>query len=343
MKLNATMKTLHPRNVFRISRAARGEVQNIFVKLSAGGVTGWGEASPNAFYDETAHNVVTLLEAAAPLAEGLHIESVADIERAWDASWRWFAPSRAAQCAFDLALWDWLARKVGVSVSELAWGVPPHPVRTFCTIGLSDALELERKTDELRGFPLIKLKSDSFADLAPVAYVARRTGAGLAVDANCAWGEVDMGAVTSELARLGVLFLEQPLLPADDELMPGALAASRVPILADESCVSREDVESLPGSYSGFNLKLVKCGGLTPALAMVRRGRELGLRTMVGCMLESSLLIAAGMVAAQQTDYADLDGAWLLRDDPFTGLPLHQGVLTPGSGPGFGVEPAPEH
>ena len=343
MKLNATIKTLHPRNVFRISRAARGEVQNIFVKLSSGGVTGWGEASPNAFYDETAFNVVTLLEAAAPLIERLEIESVADIERTWAESWLWFAPSRAAQCAFDLTLWDWLARKKGVSVAELAWGVPPHPVRTFCTIGLSDALELERKTDELRDFPLIKLKSDAAAALEPVAYVARRTGAALAVDANCAWGDVDIGAVSSELARLGVLFLEQPLSPADDELMPGVLAASRVPILADESCVTQEDVEALPGSYSGFNLKLVKCGGLTPALAMARRGRALGLRTMVGCMLESSLLIAAGMVAAQQTDFADLDGAWLLRDDPFTGLALSQGVLTPGPGPGFGVEPAPEH
>ena len=219
--------------------------------------------------------------------------------------------------------------------------VPPHPVRTFCTIGISDALELERKVEELRGFPLIKLKSDSSADLAPVAYIARRTGAALAVDANCAWGEVVIGAVSRELAKWGVRFIEQPLSPADDESMPGILAASALPILADESCVTREDVERLAGRYSGFNLKLVKCGGLTPALAMARRGRELGLKTMVGCMLESSLLIAAGMVAAQQTDFADLDGAWLLRDDPFTGLSLSQGVLTPGSGPGFGVEPAP--
>lgn len=339
MKLNAVIKTLHPRNVFRISRAARGEVQNIFVQLSAGGVAGWGEASPNAFYDETAHNVVTLLESAAPFAEGLQIESVADIERVWSESWRWLAPSRAAQCAFDLALWDWLARKKGTTVGELAWGAPQHPVRTFCTIGISDPLELERKVDELRGFPLIKLKSDSSADLAPVAYVARHTGAALAVDANCAWGEVNMDEVSRELARLGVLFIEQPLLPADDERMPGVQVASQLPILADESCVTRVDVETLPGRYAGFNLKLVKCGGLTPALAMVRRGRELGLRTMVGCMLESSLLIAAGLVAAQQTDFADLDGAWLLRDDPFTGLSLDRGVLTPGSGPGFGVEP----
>jgi len=150
---------------------------------------------------------------------------------------------------------------------------------------------------------------------------------------------VELPLVSRKLAALGVLFLEQPLSPASGEEMPGLLALSALPILADESCVTQEDVEAMPGRFSGFNIKLVKCGGLTPALAMARRGRALGLRTMVGCMLESSLLIAAGVVVAQLTDFADLDGAWLLRDDPFEGLPLRQGVLAPGTGPGFGVEP----
>jgi len=339
MKLNAVSKNLHPRNVFRISRAARAEVRNIFVEVGAGGITGRGEASPNPYYDETAGNVVDLLEAAAPFVEGLEIGSVADLERAWLEAWPWLAPSRAAQCALDLALWEWLARQKGISVAELALGHAPRPVRTFCTIGLSGESELEIKAAELRGFPLIKMKSDSMADLAPMALIRERTGAALAVDANCAWERVDLAAISRELAQLGVLFIEQPLSPARDDRMPELLAASELPILADESCVTLEDVERMPGRFSGFNIKLVKCGGLTPALAMARQGRELGLRTMVGCMLESSLLIAAGTVVAQLTDFADLDGAWLLRDDPFVGLPLSRGVLTPGSGPGFGVEP----
>ena len=339
MKLGAVTKTLHPRNVFRISRSAREEVRNVFAHVSAGGVSGFGEASPNLFYDETAANVVGLLKAAAPFVKGLEIRNVADIAQAWEASWPWLAPSRAAQCALDLALWDWLARSKGLSVAELALGHPGKPVRTFCTIGISDAAELEQKAEELRGFPLIKMKSDTLADLAPIAYVRQRTGAALAVDANGAWGGVELPLVSRKLAALGVLFLEQPLSPASGEEMPGLLALSALPILADESCVTQEDVEAMPGRFSGFNIKLVKCGGLTPALAMARRGRALGLRTMVGCMLESSLLIAAGVVVAQLTDFADLDGAWLLRDDPFEGLPLRQGVLAPGTGPGFGVEP----
>ncbi|MEI8235191.1 MAG: dipeptide epimerase [Verrucomicrobiota bacterium] len=339
MKLNVVTQSLHPRNVFRISRAARGHVQNVFVELHSGGVCGRGEASPNAFYGETAADVAERLRRAAPFVAGLEIGSVADIKRAWAGAWSLFAPSRAAQCALDLALWDGLARREGVSVAELALGVPARPIRTFCTVGISDADELARKAAELRGFPWVKIKSDARADLAPAAFVREQTGAALAVDANCAWEGANLTALSRALAALGGLFIEQPLPPAGDDRMPELLAASVLPILADESCVTMEDVERLPGRFSGFNVKLVKCGGLTPALAMVRRGRALGLRTMVGCMLESSLLIAAGMVAAQGSDYADLDGAWLLRDDPFEGTTFARGVLTPGPGPGFGVEP----
>jgi L-alanine-DL-glutamate epimerase-like enolase superfamily enzyme len=121
--------------------------------------------------------------------------------------------------------------------------------------------------------------------------------------------------------------------------MEALLRASALPIMADESCARPEDVERLPGRFSGFNIKLVKCGGLTPALAMLRRGRELGLKVMIGCMLESSLLIAAGCVAAQEADYADLDGSWLLKDDPCRGLAIADGHIVPAAVPGLGAEP----
>jgi L-alanine-DL-glutamate epimerase-like enolase superfamily enzyme len=135
--------------------------------------------------------------------------------------------------------------------------------------------------------------------------------------------------------KLGVTFLEQPLLPEQDSHLP-ALA---LPVMADESCVGEEDVSQLAEHFVGFNIKLVKCGGLTPARRMVAQGKALGKRMMVGCMLESSALIAAGSVIAQRTDYADLDGAWLLGDDPFSGWRFDRGVMHPPSAPGLGIEP----
>jgi L-alanine-DL-glutamate epimerase-like enolase superfamily enzyme len=330
---------LHPRQEFRISRGRRAEVRNVFVRLEKDGVAGYGEASPNAFYRETWEGVTGLIEGARPRIEALTLSSTADIATAWSELWPELAPSRAAQCAVDLALWDWLGRKNGVSVCEVAWGRPPASVPTFCTIGLSTAEELREKIEELQSFPQIKIKSNAAADFGPIRQVRAVSSALLAVDANAAWSAESLGRLSQELAECGVAFIEQPLPPAEDHLLREA--RSCLPLIADESCVTEADVERVAGCFAGFNIKLVKCGGLTPALRMIRRGRELGCKIMVGCMLESSALIAAGAVVAQGTDYADLDGAWLIADDPVRGWRFSEGVLIPPETAGLGVEPLP--
>jgi L-alanine-DL-glutamate epimerase-like enolase superfamily enzyme len=335
MKLTCTSRELHPRRAFRISRARRTEVRNVFIRLEKDGVVGYGEASPNSFYDETWEKVLAKLEDARPWIETLEVSNVADIESAWEAMWHQVAPSRAAQCALDIALWDWLARKQGVTVSQLAWGEAPRPVTTFATIGLSSPEELPAKVDELCGFARIKIKSDQSASLDPVRFVRERTPALLAVDANCAWGAVDLHSLARELANLGVTFIEQPWPPERDAELPSL----ELPIMADESCVTEDDAPQLATAFDGFNIKLVKCGGITLALRMVKIGKARNKKLMVGCMLESSALIAAGAVVAQHTDYADLDGAWLLGDDPFSGWQFDQGRLLPSSKPGLGVQP----
>ena len=328
---------LHPRRAFRIARPRREPIVNVFARIEAEGIVGWGEASPNAFYAETAEAVAVQLRAARPFLAALQVDSVNDLARAWHDLWKIVAPSRAAQCAIDLALWDWLARKRGVTVAELAWGAAPHPVRSFCTIGLSSPEELEEKLTELAHYPMIKIKSDESADLTPVRVARERNAtATLAVDANCAWGDHDIAALSQELLALDVTFLEQPAPRGSVLRVPKPRS---LPIIADESCVTADDVERVAEQFEGYNIKLVKCGGLTPALAMARRGRELGMQTMVGCMLESSVLIAAGAVVAQGTDYADLDGAWLIRNDPFDGWHFDSGALEPPRRPGLGVAP----
>ncbi len=340
MHLASTILKLHPRTPFRISREAQTQVRNVVIRLSADGVDGFGEASPNKFYGETADKVAALIDGVRDDLARLRIASVADIERAWHSLWPKLQPSRAAQCAVDIALWDWLAKAKGVSVCELALGHPPRPVVTSFTIGISTPEELVSKVAELRTVPSIKVKACAKGDLAPLRHIAANTVARLRVDANCAWADLDIHALTTELARLRTEFIEQPLPPELRDRMPDLLKRSVLPVLADESCIVREDVEGVPGHFHGFNLKLVKCGGLTPGLAMMRRGRELGLKTMVGCMLETSLLIAAGIVVAQGTDFADLDGSWLLADDPYEGLAYGQGTIGVMAKPGLGVDAA---
>ncbi|RYD73553.1 MAG: dipeptide epimerase, partial [Verrucomicrobiaceae bacterium] len=144
---------------------------------------------------------------------------------------------------------------------------------------------------------------------------------------------------SQELQKLRVAFIEQPLPPERDSDFTSS--DSVLPVLADESCVTEDDVDRVAARFAGFNIKLVKCGGITPGLRMAHLGHTLGAKLMVGCMLESSALIAAGAVVAQRADYADLDGAWLLADDVFSGLRFDHGVLIPDpSLPGLGIKPA---
>jgi L-alanine-DL-glutamate epimerase-like enolase superfamily enzyme len=339
MRLTLAVRELHPRRTFRIARARRNAVRNVYIRLEHDGTVGYGEASPNAFYNETAEVVSEKLLGVADAISAFEVRSVEDIERIWKEFWPRLAPSRAAQCALDLALWDWLGNRLGKSAAELAWGEEPKPITSFCTIGLSTPEEVGEKLDELHGFPAIKIKSDQSADLSVVrAARARDKDFVLAVDANCAWSGHDIGRISRELQELRVAFIEQPLPPEQDSDF--SAVDSVLPIMADESCVTEEDVERVSARFAGFNIKLVKCGGLTPGLRMARRGHALGAKLMVGCMLESSALIAAGAVVAQRTHYADLDGAWLLGDDVFSGLRFERGVLHPDpSLPGLGIEP----
>ena len=327
---------LHPRGAFRIARQRTVPFDNVVLRLEHEGVTGWGEASPHPYYGASAPQVVRNLESLGGWLRTLSIRSVDDIAKAWTESWTRLH-DRAAQCALDLALWDWLARKEGVTVTELAHGHGPHSVTTFATIGLSTKEELDEKIVELEGFPRVKIKSDANADLEPARRVKEELRAAIAVDANGAWSTKTLPELAVRFASLGAEFIEQPFPTTHDrDLIRGSCP---IPIIADESCVLEEDVDRLSLNFDGINVKLVKCGGLTPALRMVERASKLGMRTMVGCMLETSILIAAGCVAAQHADYADLDGAWLIADDPCAGWRFERGVLHPPVALGLGAEP----
>jgi len=332
-------KSLHPKHVFRISRATRPQVDNVYLVLEQDGVLGYGEASPNSFFGENHLDVQMTLAGLPDFFRRQTLADVDDIGRIWNEVWEHVAPSRACQCAVDVALWDLHAKLVGKTVVACAVGKPARAIPTSATLGICPREEWPQRIGEVAEFPVIKVKLDARLDTDLIAAIRSRTPAAVRVDANGSWTGLDIAAISGRLFDLGVEFIEQPLPPSEDARMEAVLRASSLPIFADESCAGPEDVARLPGSFSGFNIKLVKCGGITPALSMLREGRRLGLKVMIGCMLESSLLIAAGAVAAQEADHADLDGSWLLRDDCFEGLEIAQGRIQPNSRPGLGVKP----
>lgn len=343
IRIYAVRKTLFPRHVFRIARGSRPRAENIFLAAEQDGRIGYGEASPSAYFNEDFWDVHMRLLGLADYFRRQTLRTSADIARIWEEAWPLVSPSRAALCAVDVALWDLFGKLTGRGAAELAWGTAPRAVATSATLGICPPEEWPARIAEAAEFPVIKVKVGADESLDLLRAVRAGSRSAIRVDANCAWGGLDIGPLSRRLAELGVEFLEQPLPREEDARMPDLLRESCLPILADESCATLEEVEGLAGRFSGFNIKLVKCGGITPALRMLEAARRLGLRTMVGCMLESSLLIAAGWVAAQRSDYADLDGAWLLRNDPFRGLPLEQGRLLPPAGPGLGIRPADEY
>jgi L-alanine-DL-glutamate epimerase-like enolase superfamily enzyme len=189
------------------------------------------------------------------------------------------------------------------------------------------------------GWRLYKIKLGTPHDIEIVTELRRHTDAVFRIDANCAWTADETVANSAKLADLGVEFIEQPLpmnASRDDKLR--VFRESALPVIADEDCQVSGDVERCHGQYHGVNVKICKCGGLTPALTMLRRARELGLKTMVGCMIESSIAISGAAQLLPLLDYADLDGAVLLRDDPASGVTIEKGVVRLSGRAGCGGE-----
>ena len=341
MELTAILHRIQPITPFRTARDEKREQINVYVRVRDEGVVGYGEAAPLSFYGEDPRTVVALLDNLALHLIPHSVSSVPEIEALWNECWPLLNPSRAAQCALDLALWDLVGKKLDITASQLAHHARPKELTSFVTVGIAPLEELNEKIEALADYPLIKLKMSGGMDDQLFQLVRRKTSARIAIDANCSWGGRNVPALTEDLQGTRLLFIEQPIPPEEDHRMKYMTLAAALPIIADESCVIREDVARLQVHFSGVNIKLSKCGGITPALQMITELKRQQHIAMVGCMLESSCGIAAAAVIAQKCDYADLDGAWLLEEDPFIGTELKTGILEVSGGPGLGVEPRP--
>ncbi|MBY0488920.1 MAG: dipeptide epimerase [Gemmatimonadaceae bacterium] len=337
MQLTASVVTVHTTHPFFIARGGQREYRVVWVKLvDHDGVEGWGEAAPSKFYGETAETVLVALERFAPLLADADAWSLEAIERALEQSLRFNA---AARCAVSAALHDLMGKRVGLPLWKL-WGLDAAAApRSSFTIGIApDEATLRARVREAAHLPILKIKLGSSWDRDIVRIVREEAPqATLRVDANAAWTPKQALGMLDALTAVGVDMLEQPLAPHDIPGLRFVRERSSVPIVADESCLVATDIPKLVGAVDGINIKLAKCGSLREALRMIAVARAHGLRVMCGCMIETSLGIAAAAQFAPLLDDADLDGAALLADDPFVGPGFAEGQVVLTGEPGLGV------
>jgi L-alanine-DL-glutamate epimerase-like enolase superfamily enzyme len=337
MKLSHEIVTLRTTHPFIIARGGSSEYRVVRVTVTDDdGATGWGEAAPSRHYGETADTVVAALPAYAAVLEGADAWSLEALEQQMAKALRFNASARSAVSA---ALHDLAAKRLGVPLYRM-WGLDPaaSPPTSF-TIGIApDEETLRARVREAAPYPILKIKLGSSWDERLIRVVREMEPTKvLRVDANAAWTPKHALEMIPLLQELGVEFVEQPLPAHEIAGLRFVRERSALPIVADESCLVSTDIPALVGAVDGINIKLAKCGGLREALRMIATARAHSMLVMCGCMVESSLGITAAAHLAPLLDFADLDGASLVANDPYVGATIENGVVRIPSGPGLGV------
>jgi L-alanine-DL-glutamate epimerase-like enolase superfamily enzyme len=319
---------------FGIARGSRTEQRVVQVELEHDGTVGRGEAAPVYYRGETTETASAFLaESASELGE--------DPFALEDVLGRLHGDA-AGRSALDAALHDWIGRRLGVPVWRLLGLSRVAPVTSY-TIGIDTLDGTRDRARRAAGFRALKVKVGGAEDLARLEAVREESDAALRVDANEGWTLSQARELVPALVELGVELIEQPFPAADLESFRALRELEpRPPVIVDEGCHDLGDVAGVAGYADGINVKLAKSGGLREALRMVHAARALGLRVMLGCMVESQLGVAPAAQIASLADWVDLDGHLLVADEPFRGLQLEEGRVLPSHGPGLGVEPALE-
>jgi L-alanine-DL-glutamate epimerase-like enolase superfamily enzyme len=336
VELRATTKQLALAEEFGIARGSRTTQSVVQVEIEHEGVTGRGEAAPVYYRGESVESAAEFLTSAAPPLVGddpFALEAIE--ERLEDVE-----GEAAGKAALDAALHDWIGRRLGVPVWRLL-GLSPEAPPTSFTIGIDTVDGTRDRARRARGFRALKIKVGAAEDLERLEAVREESDAPLRVDANEGWTLEAARELMPELIRLGVEFVEQPFPAGDVDSFQGLRELTpRLPVVIDEGCQDLGDVAPAARYAEGINVKLAKAGGVREAVRMIHAARALGLRVMLGCMVESQLGVAPAAAIASLADWVDLDGHLLLADEPFTGLRFEDGRVLPGGEPGLGVAPA---
>ncbi len=310
---------------------------NLYLRYESDGVTGHGEGAPIPRYHETAKTGQQAVYAVKPLllsADPFQFEKV--VSQVFSK----IQGQYAAKAAIDIAILDWVTQKMGIPLYRL-FGLDPAdaPVTTF-SIGIDTPEITKQKTLEAEPFPILKIKVGLKSDEQTIEAVRSVTKKPLRVDANEGWTSKEEAVrKINWLESQGVEFIEQPLPAAMLEETKWVRGKVHIPVIADEACLHPTDIPKLAEAYDGVNIKLDKCGGVLEAFRMISIAKALKMKTMLGCMISSSVSVTAAAHLSPLVDYADLDGSLLIANDPFEGVKVEHGKLILPKRPGLGLIP----
>ncbi|MEJ7769428.1 MAG: dipeptide epimerase [Chitinophagaceae bacterium] len=321
---------------FTISRGSKTHQPTLIVELEFHGIKGYGEAPAISYYDITVEKMIADLESKKPFIEKF---ALTDPERYWHYLHHLLPQNNFVVCALDIAAWDIFGKMKGLPLYKI-WELDTaaSPVTDY-TIGIDTIEKMVGKMRETP-WPIYKIKLGTSEDINIVTALREHTDAVFRVDANAGWSTEEALIKIPILKDLGVELIEQPLAKDNWEGMKILYHQSVLPLIADESCVTEQDVEKCHRHFHGINIKLTKCSGITPARRMIARARELEMVVMIGSMNECSVGSAAIAHLAPLADYLDMDGPLLLNEDLATGIVFDEiniGKIIHSKQPGLGI------
>src|SRR6478672_10574457 len=333
MKINYWKYDLKFRYPFTISKGTKTHQPTLIVELDFNGIKGYGEAPAIAYYQIPVEKMIEDLERKKIFVEKF---AFTEPERWWHYCHHLFPNNSFLVCALDIAGWDIYGKMKGKPLKEFWKPDQPKDPRCDYTIGIDTIEKMVEKLKE-KPWPIYKIKLGTDKDIEIIEQLRKHTDAIFRIDANAAWKKEDALEKINAFKDLGVEFIEQPLAKDDWEGMKWLYERSALPLYADEACVIESDVEKCAGYFHGINIKLTKCSGITPALRMIKKARELNMKVMVGCMNESTVGAAAIAHLLPLIDYADMDGPLLLAEDVAAGIDYDFGKVKYSGEPGLGI------
>jgi L-alanine-DL-glutamate epimerase-like enolase superfamily enzyme len=320
---------------FTISRGTKTHQPIFVVELEHFGLKGYGEAPAIKYYNIPVEQMVSDLESKRAFVEKY---AFTEPERYWHYLHHLFPKNNFLVCALDMAAWDLFGKMKNMPLYKL-WGydMAKAPLTDY-TIGIDTIEKMLQKIDA-RPWPIYKVKLGTEEDIAIIRAIRKHTNAKVRVDANAGWTPEQTLKLIKILKELDVELIEQPIAKDSWKEMKDIYEQSDLPLIADEACAVETDVERCQGHFHGINIKLTKCGGITPARRMIVTARKLGLQIMIGSMNESSIGTAAMVQLLPAVDHADADGPLLLSKDLATGLTFSEGKISVTDNPGMGISP----